>query len=90
MDRRRKITVKSKAIHRIQIIQGHLQAVERMLQDNQYCVDIIHQSRAIQKALKQLDLLIMEDHLHHCVVHQIKNGQEIKTTSELLRLFEYK
>jgi DNA-binding FrmR family transcriptional regulator len=90
MDRRKKTTVKSRALHRIKIIQGHLQAVERMLQNNQYCVDVIHQSRAVQKALKQLDLLIMESHLKSCVVHQIKNGQENKSTSELLRLFEYK
>lgn len=90
MDKRRKTTTKARALHRISIIKGHLQAVEKMLQDDKYCVDIIHQSRAVQKALKQLDMLIMENHLQTCVVRQIKDGQMRKSTSELLRLFEYK
>ncbi len=90
MDRRRKTTVKSRVLHRIKIIQGHLRSVERMLDRNSYCIDIVHQSRAIQKALKQLDLLIIEDHLKHCVVNQVRQGQEQKTTKELLKLYEYK
>ncbi|MCA9385356.1 metal-sensing transcriptional repressor [Candidatus Dojkabacteria bacterium] len=90
MDKRYKKTVKDKAIHRIKIIQGHLKSVQEMLEKDEYCVDIVHQSRAIQKALKKLDLLIIEDHLNTCVVHQVKNGEQEKTTSELLKLFEYK
>jgi DNA-binding FrmR family transcriptional regulator len=61
-----------------------------MLEENKYCVDIVHQSRAVQSALKKLDLLIIEDHLNTCVVDQIKNGEEKRTTEELLKLFEYK
>ncbi len=90
MDRRRKITVKSRALHRIKIIQGHLHSIEKMLTGNTYCIDIVHQSRAVQKALKQLDLLIIEDHLKHCVVNQVRQGKDQKTTAELLRLYEYK
>ncbi len=90
MDRRRKTTVKSRALHRIKIIQGHLRSIEKMLGNNTYCIDIVHQSRAVQKALKQLDLLIIEDHLKHCVVNQVHQGQEQKTTKELLKLYEYK
>lgn len=90
MDRRRKTTVKSRAMHRIKIIQGHLHSIEEMIAGNAYCIDIVHQSRAVQKALKQLDLLIIEDHLKHCVVDQVHQGKEQKTTTELLRLYEYK
>lgn len=82
--------VKTRAVHRIKIIQGHLKKVQKMLEDGEYCVDIVHQSRAVQSALKKLDLLIMEDHLHTCVIDQIKNGEEKRTTEELLKLFEYK
>lgn len=83
-------TVKNRAIHRIKIIQGHLKKVEEMLTNDEYCVDIVHQSRAIQSALKKLDLLIIEDHLKTCVIDDIKNGDEKKTADELLTLFEYK
>lgn len=83
-------TTKQSALHRIKIIQGHIKSIQKMIEDDKYCVDIVHQSRAVQKALKNLDLLIIEDHLKHCVVEQIKNNEEKRTTDELLTLFDYK
>lgn len=90
MHNHKETNTKKRAIHRIKIIQGHLKKVQVMLEHDKYCVDIVHQSRAIQSALKKLDLLIIEDHLNSCVIDQIKNGDEAKTTDELLKLFEYK
>lgn len=90
MDRRRKKTVKDKALHRVKIIQGHLKKIERMLEENEYCVDVVHQSRAVQSALKKIDMLLIEDHLQHCHIHHIKSGQIDKATKELLTLFNYK
>ncbi len=85
---KKELTAKQRALHRIKIIQGHLKAVEKMLEEDRYCVDIIHQSKAIQAALKKLDHLILSDHLKSCVVHQIKDGKEKRTVQELLELFE--
>lgn len=90
IDKRFKHTTKDRALHRIKIIQGHIQAIEEMLLTDKYCVDIVHQSRAVQNALKKLDLLIIEDHLKNCVIDQIRTGREKTSTEELLRLFEYK
>ena len=90
MDKRHKKTTKDRALHRIKINQGHLKKIESMLTDDTYCLDIVHQSRAVQKAMKQLDLLIIEEHLQTCVVHQMRNGEGQRTTHEILRLFEYK
>lgn len=90
MDKRKKTTTKEKALHRIKIIKGHLNSVEKMLEEGSYCVDIVHQSRAVQKALKKMDMLIIESHLQGCVVNQIKSGKHKKTTEELLKLFDYK
>lgn len=81
---------KTKSIHRIKIIQGHLKAIEQMIQDDEYCVDIIHQSLAVQRALKKLDMQIMQNHLETCVIDQIKNNEEQKSINELMRLFEMK
>lgn len=89
-DKRVKRNTKNRALHRIKIISGHLKKIEKMLEDDAYCIDIVHQSRAVQSALKNLDILIIEDHLNHCVIDQVKNGEEKKTTQELLKLFEYK
>lgn len=90
MDKRLKKTNKDRALHRLKIIQGHIKSIEKMIEEDKYCVDIIHQSLAVQRALHKIDLLLMEDHLNTCVVHQIHSGQEKQTTEELLKLFEFK
>lgn len=61
-----------------------------MIDEDAYCLDIVHQSRAVQKALKNLDIHLIEDHLKTCVIDQVKNGQEEKTTVELLKLYDFK
>lgn len=81
---------KDRALHRLKIVQGHIDSISKMIEDDAYCLDVVHQSRAVQKALHKLDVLLIEDHLSHCVVDQVKSGQEQKTTKELLTLYEYK
>lgn len=81
---------KKSTLHRLKIIKGHVSAIEKMVENNSYCIDVIHQSLAVQKALKKLDALIMEDHIKHCVVEQAKDGNSAKITQELLRIYEYK
>lgn len=83
-------TTKERAIHRFKIAQGHIDSIIQMIEDDTYCLDIVHQSRAVQKALQKIDLLLIEDHLSHCVVDQIKSGDEKRSQEELLKLFEYK
>ena len=81
---------KEKHLHRVKIINGHVQAIQKMLENDEYCIDIVHQSQAVQKSLKKLDALIMEDHIRHCVVDQAKKGNMKKITDELLGIYKYK
>ena len=81
---------KDRLLHRMKIIQGHLKKVMKMIEEDAYCIDVVHQSLALQKALKQVDMLIMEEHLQSCAVDQIKNGQEDKTIAELISIYKYK
>ncbi len=83
-------TNKERLLHRMKIIQGHLKKVMCMIDEDAYCIDIVHQSLALQKALKQVDMLIMEDHLQTCAVDQIKNGEGAKTIEELISIYKYK
>lgn len=87
-DKRIKTSNKERALHRIKIIRGHINSIEKMIEDDRYCVDIVHQSRAVQKALKKLDGVIIEDHFNGCVVHQIQEGKTKETTDELMKLFD--
>jgi DNA-binding FrmR family transcriptional regulator len=86
----RKKDTKKRAIHRFKIAKGHIDSIINQIENDAYCLDIVHQSRAVQKALKNIDLLLIEDHLSHCVVDQIKSGDEKRSQEELLKLFDYK
>lgn len=83
-------TNKDRIVHRLKIASGHLHKVIQMVESEKYCIDILHQSLAIQKALKQIDMLIMEDHLKTCAVDQAKNGEENKMVSDLLGIYKFK
>lgn len=83
-------TNKDRIVHRLKIASGHLHKVIQMVESEKYCIDILHQSLAIQKALKQIDMLIMEDHLKTCAVDQAKNGEEYKMVSDLLGVYKFK
>ncbi|MDO9546202.1 MAG: metal-sensitive transcriptional regulator [Pelolinea sp.] len=84
------MTSKDQKMHRIKIIKGHIEAIERMINKDEYCIDIVHQSLAVQKALKKLDSIIMADHIQSCVVEQAKNGDFQKITDELIAIYTYK
>lgn len=81
---------KKHKLHRIKIIKGHIEAIERMIESDAYCIDIVHQSLAVQKALKKLDVVIMAGHIQGCVVEQAKSGDFKKITDELMAIYQYK
>lgn len=81
---------KKEAIKRIRVAEGHLKKVEEMLNTEAYCPDVIHQSRAVQAALKKVDEVVLHGHLHHCVMKDIHGGDSEKMVEEIVELFERK
>ncbi len=72
-------------------IQGHMGAVVRMIDADTYCVDIIKQTQAIQKALDKLNGLLLERHLGSCVTTAIRGNkpkERERVIKELLDVFE--
>lgn len=72
-------------------IQGHMGAVARMIDEDAYCIDIIKQTQAIQKALDKLNTLLLERHLDHCVTSAIRSNkpkERERVIKELLDVFE--
>lgn len=74
-------------LHRLKIAQGHLKKVIKMVEDDEYCIDILHQSQAIQKALKETDNLMLENHLKKCAADAIKGGDSKKAIAEVMEVF---
>lgn len=83
-------THKDRISHRLKIVNGHLRKVIEMVANDEYCIDVLHQSLAVQKALKNVDMLIMEEHLKTCAIDQVKNGQEQKMVKELVDIYKFK
>jgi DNA-binding FrmR family transcriptional regulator len=75
-------------LHRLKITQGHLKKVIGMVEENKYCIDILQQSTAVQKSLREIDNLIMENHLKTCASDAIKDGDSEKAIAELMQVFK--
>lgn len=82
--------IKKRALHRSRILQGQLRGVEKMIENEDYCVDIITQTLAIQKSLRSLNKLLVENHLRTHVTEMFDEGGERQdaAVAELLTVFE--
>jgi DNA-binding FrmR family transcriptional regulator len=82
--------IKKRAMHRTRILQGQLRGVEKMIDDEAYCVDIITQTLAIQKSLRSLNKLLVENHLRTHVSEMFDEGGSRREVAvdELLKVFE--
>lgn len=80
-------------VPRIRKIRGQIEGIERMIEDGRYCIDIVHQIRATIAALRSVESLILERHLHHCVQSALQNPNPLTSEekiNELLTLFNKK
>lgn len=75
-----------RVLHRLKIARGHLEKVIKMLDEGVYCIDVLLQSKAVQKALKETDNLIMENHLKSCTADAIKKSDSEKAISEVMQV----
>jgi CsoR family transcriptional regulator, copper-sensing transcriptional repressor len=79
---------KQKLIHRLKIADGHLRKIISMVEKDEYCINIVHQSLAVQSALRQVDHLILNNHLKTCVADSIRKGKVEETTEEVMKVIE--
>lgn len=79
---------KTKVLRRLNIIQGQINGLIKMIEDEKYCIDILIQSNAIKQALTSVENLILENHLTSHVISQIKTGKEEKAIEEILKVYK--
>ena len=73
---------------RLNYIEGHLAGIRRMIEEDQYCVDILKQTYAVRRAIEKMEALLLDGHLHSCVVEGIRDGRDDEVVDELLQLYE--
>jgi len=78
---------KQDVLKRLNYIDGHLDGIRKMVEEDQYCVDILRQTYAVRKAIEKLEAIILENHLHTCVPEGIKGGKEEAVIAELVQLY---
>ena len=76
-------------IARLGRAEGQIRGVVRLINDGEYCIDILNQLKAAQKALASVEANILETHLESCVTSAIKNSDDADAKiSELTRLLK--
>ncbi len=78
---------KDEALKRLSYIEGHLSGIRKMLEEDKYCVDILKQTYAVRRAIEKMESILLEGHLHSCVVDGIRNGREDQVVGELKDLY---
>lgn len=83
--------IKNRALHRAKILEGQMRGLQKMIDSDDYCMDILTQSLAIQKSIGSLNKLILENHVRthikETLSSSLENEQE-KAITELLTLYE--
>jgi CsoR family transcriptional regulator, copper-sensing transcriptional repressor len=78
---------------RLRTVAGHVKAVERMVEEDKYCIDIIHQTQAIKRALDKVEEELLSQHLETCVATALVSeepGERKRVINEVMDVFKAK
>ena len=84
-------TTKKAVSQRLASAAGHIKGIERMVQEDTYCIDVIQQIRAVQAALNKVSSLMLDNHLHTCVTTAIQGDDPVereRVLQEITQVFE--
>lgn len=83
--------LKKRALHRTKILEGQMRGLQRMIESEDYCMDIVTQSLAVQKSLSSLNKLLVENHIRTHVTDMLATDSEASkdmAVDDLLKLYE--
>jgi len=78
-------------LNRLKTIEGHIRGVQRMVDEEAYCIDIIRQVNAIQAALNKISVNILEGHLNSCLFSAVRGDdpeEQERVLKEIVDVFE--
>ena len=78
-------------LNRLKTIEGHIRGVQRMVEEDSYCIDIIRQVNAIQAALNKISVNILEGHLNSCLFSAVRGDdpdEQERVLKEIVDVFE--
>lgn len=79
---------KNKALLALKTSKGQIEGIIKMMEEGRYCVDISNQIIAAQALLKKANMLILKQHIHHCVKDAVKHDQGDEKIDEIIDILE--
>jgi CsoR family transcriptional regulator, copper-sensing transcriptional repressor len=79
------------ALRRLKNIEGHVRGIERMVEEENYCIDILRQIQAVQAALNKVSHMILNEHLHSCLITAVRGedpDERERVLKEITEVFE--
>jgi DNA-binding FrmR family transcriptional regulator len=79
------------ALRRLKTVEGHIRGIERMVEEEAYCIDIIRQIQAVQAALNKISTTILDEHLHSCLTTAVRGDdpdERERVLQEISAVFE--
>jgi DNA-binding FrmR family transcriptional regulator len=77
---------KRKILNRLRRIEGQVRGIEKMVEDDRYCIDVLTQVGAVMTALESVGLKVLEDHTRHCVAGALSSGDEHEARAKVEEL----
>ena len=81
---------KAKVVRRLKLLEGQVRGLQKMVLNDTYCIDVITQTSAVKQGLSNVEDLLLENHLGHCVFHQMQSGQTKKAKEEVIKVYKLK
>lgn len=81
----------SDVVKRLRNVEGHIRGIQRMVEQDAYCIDIIRQVQAAQSALNKVSQIVLEDHMHSCLITAIQGedaGERERVLQEIAEVYE--
>lgn len=80
------------SVLRLKTIEGHIKGVTRMIENDEYCIDVIRQIQAVQAALNKVTTQILDEHLNSCVITAIRGDdpqERERVLKEIAEIYEH-
>jgi len=72
------------AVQRLKSIEGHIRGIQRMVEEGEYCIDVIRQIEAVQAALNKVSKIVLEEHMNSCLITAVR-GDDINERERVLQ-----
>jgi len=81
---------KGTLVRRLKLIEGQIRGLQKMIENDTYCIDVITQTSAVKQGLSNVEDLLLENHLGGCILNQVRSGQTNKAKEEILKVYKLK